>query len=288
MGNRANGAPMRKQFTNTADGRLDNVISDHTKLSRKRARKVVEAGGVRVNGKKAKFASQHVPAGARVELQSSTPTQTEFTFDVCYQDEAILVVNKPCGLASQPMRDGRRSHLHGMVQAAHGYAGLHHRLDTPASGLMLFTLHKRFNAAIAEGFRAHQIQRTYQAVVVGDPGERGTWDLEIDGKPARTHFTRLGEANGMSLIEARLETGRTHQIRVHSAHVGHPIVGDRRHGGAASRLWPRLALHAIQLAFDHPKSGEKIMVQAPIPADLQELWRPLGQALQCSPTTEAD
>ena len=137
MGNRANQAAMRTQFTTHEDGRLDKVISEHTKLSRKRARKVIEAGGVRVDGRKARLSSQHVSAGARVELQSSTPTQNEYAFDICYQDGAVLVVNKPSGLASQPMRDGRRSHLHGMVQAAHGYAGLHHRLDTPASGLSL-------------------------------------------------------------------------------------------------------------------------------------------------------
>ena len=288
MGNRANRAAMRTQFTTTEDGRLDKLISEHTKLSRKRARKVIEAGGVRVDGRKARLSSQHVVAGATVQLQSSTPTQTEHSFEVCYQDAAILVVNKPSGLASQHMRDGRRTHLHGLVQAAHGYAGLHHRLDTPASGLMLFTLDKRHNAAIAEAFRSHQILRTYQAVVVGDPGDAGTWNHAIDEKPARTHFRRLQQADGLSLIEATLETGRTHQIRVHAAQAGHPIAGDRRHGGAAGKLWPRLALHAIKLSFIHPQSREPITVRAPLPPDLEALWRPLDPAPQCSPTTEAD
>ena len=91
--NRANRASMRKQFTSNEDGRLDKVISDQTKLSRKRARKVIEAGGVRVNGKKAKFASQYVPAGLTVAFQSSTPTNSEFTFDVCYKDEAVVVTD---------------------------------------------------------------------------------------------------------------------------------------------------------------------------------------------------
>ena len=131
---------MRKQFTTKTDGRLDKVIGEHTSLSRKRARKIIEAGGVRVNGKKAKFASQFVVIGDTIALQSSTPTQREFEFTVRYRDDAVVVVDKPCGLASQPMRDGRRSHLHGLVQAEFGYAGLHHRLDTPASGLMLFSL----------------------------------------------------------------------------------------------------------------------------------------------------
>jgi len=288
MGNRANRAAMRTQFTTTEDGRLDKLISENTKLSRKRARKVIEAGGARVDGRKARLSSQHVAAGSQVELQSSTPTQSEYTFDVCYQDEAVLVVNKPSGLASQPMRDGRRSHLHGMVQADHGYAGLHHRLDTPASGLMLFTMHKRFNAAIAEGFRTHTIQRTYQAVLVGDPGEAGQWDHEIDGKPARTHYRTLIHLDGMTLIEATLETGRTHQIRVHASQAGHPIAGDRRHGGTAGRLWPRLALHAVGIEFDHPGTGERLTVKAPLPADLLELWRSLDPDLQYSQANEAD
>ena len=288
MVNRANGASMRKQFTSTEDGRLDKVISDQTKLSRKRARKVVEAGGVRVNGKKAKFSSQFVAAGSTIAFQSSTPTTTEFTVDICYKDEAVVVVNKPCGLASQPMKDGRRSHLHGLVQAELGYAGLHHRLDTPASGLMLFTLHKRYNAAIADAFRTHSIQRIYQCVVVGELTQAGTWSQDIDGKAAVTHYTPLARAEGMSLIQATLQTGRTHQIRVHSAHAGHPIVGDRRHGGAAGSLWPRLALHAAELHFDHPETGKHITVKAPIPQDLASLWLRMDPDHLCTPTTATD
>ena len=279
---------MRKQFTTKTDGRLDKVIGEHTSLSRKRARKIIEAGGVRVNGKKAKFASQFVVIGDTIALQSSTPTQREFEFTVRYRDDAVVVVDKPCGLASQPMRDGRRSHLHGLVQAEFGYAGLHHRLDTPASGLMLFSLKKQHNAAIAEAFRSHSINRTYQAVVVGDPGSSGEWQMQIDDKSAHTSFRRLASADGMSLIEVMLKTGRTHQIRIHSAQAGHPIVGDRRHGGAAGQLWPRLALHAIQLSFEHPQTRKPITVRAPIPVDLVELWRPLDPVRQCSPATATD
>ena len=265
VGIRANRATMRKQFTSKIDGRLDKVMGEHTSLSRKRARKIIEAGGVRVNGKKAKFASQFVASGDTIALQSSTPSQREYEFAVRHKDDSIVVVDKPCGLASQPMRDGRRSHLHGLVQAEFGYAGLHHRLDTPASGLMLFTLKKQHNAAIAEAFRSRSIVRTYQAVVVGDPGEKGEWNTPIDDKPAHTLFRRLATADGMSLIEATLNTGRTHQIRIHTAEAGHPIVGDRRHGGAAGQLWPRLALHAIALELDHPQTGERLRVRAPIP-----------------------
>ena len=277
---------MRKQFTTTEAGRLDKVIADHTKLSRKRARKLIEGGDVSINGQRVQFSSQAVPAGAVVRLQTAAAPAPEFQIEVCFQDEALVVVNKPCGLPSQATKEGNRTHLYGHLASKFPYVGLHHRLDTPASGLVLFTLRKRFNKAIAEAFRTHSIGRIYQVVVVGHPGESGTWDAPIGDKTARTHFKTLCSAQGMSLIEASLETGRTHQIRVHAAEAGHPIVGDRRHGGSAGGLWPRLALHAAQLKFDHPASGEAITVSAPIPADLQGLWEQL--APQCSPDSEAD
>jgi 23S rRNA pseudouridine1911/1915/1917 synthase len=277
---------MRQQFTTTEAGRLDKVIADHTKLSRKRARKLVEGGGVNINGQRARFASQAVPVGAIVRLQTAAAPTPEFQVDVCFQDDAIVVVNKPYGLPSQSTKEGNRTHLYGHLCSKFPYVGLHHRLDTPASGLVLFTLHQQFNKSIADAFRTHQIDRHYHVVVVGNPGESGTWDAPIGGKPARTHFKTLSSSQGMSLLEATLETGRTHQIRIHAAAVGHPIVGDRRHGGSAGKLWPRLALHASQLKFVHPASGEMITVSAPIPEDLRGLWEQLAPL--CSPDSEAD
>jgi len=277
---------MRTQFTTAEAGRLDKVIADHTKLSRKRARKLVEGGGVSINGQRARFSSQAVPVGAVVRLQTAAARAPEFEIEVCFQDEAVVVVNKPSGLPSQATKEGKRTHLYGHLCSKFPYVGLHHRLDTPASGLVLFTLRQRFNKSIADAFRNHTIGRTYQVIVVGHPGESGTWDAPIGDKTAATHFKTLASADGMSLIEATLETGRTHQIRVHAAGAGHPIVGDRRHGGSAGGLWPRLALHAAQLEFSHPASGETIMVSAPVPADLQGLWNQVSP--QCSPDSATD
>ena len=93
----------------------------------------------------------------------------------------------------------------------------------------------------------------------------------MDDKPALTHWRRLGRGDGLALLECTLATGRTHQIRRHAAGAGVPIVGDRRHGSAAGRLWPRLALHAVGLSLSHPKSGEALEVDSPVPADLKEL-----------------
>ena len=208
------------------------------------------------------------------------------TLALRYRDEFIAVADKPHGLPAQSTRDRKQAHLFGMLQERFPYVGLHHRLDTPASGLMLFTLDKRANAAIAHAFRAHTIGRSYHAVVAGDPGFDGTWTTPIDGKTATTRFIRRAQAGGMSLIEATLQTGRTHQIRIHAAAAGHPILGDRRHGGAAGRLWPRLALHAWRLQLAHPMTGEALTVTSPTPADLKGLWATLGH--QCTPATAAE
>ena len=277
---------MRHRFTTNADGRLDKIIADHTPLSRKRATKLIEAGSVRVNGKRTKFASHHVTTGARVEIGSAVGSDPNVVITTRHQDSCVLVVDKPHGLPTQATKEGTRTHLYGILCAQHPYIGLHHRLDTPASGLVLFTLDRRANKAIADAFQTHAIERTYQLMVVGDPGGSGSWTTPIAGKPATTHFKRLATGGGMALLEATLETGRTHQIRVHAAAEGHPIVGDRRHGGAAGKLWNRLALHACSLRLTHPTSGEPLTVSSPTPQDLEGLWSKVG--LQCSPTTEAE
>lgn len=277
---------MRHRFTSTADGRLDKIIADHTPLSRKRATKTIEAGSVRVNGKRIKFASHHVATGAHVEIGSAAANDPNVIITTRHQDASVLVVDKPYGLPTQATKEGSRTHLYGILCAQHRYVGLHHRLDTPASGLVLFTLDRRANKAIANAFQTHAIERTYQLIVVGDPGVSGTWTVPIAGKPATTHFKRLAMGGGMALIEASLETGRTHQIRVHAAAAGHPIVGDRRHGGAAGKLWNRLALHACSLKLTHPISGTPLTVSSPTPPDLEDLWSRV--APQCSPTTEAE
>ena len=215
-----------------------------------------------------------------------TPADPPPTLSICYRDEFIAVVDKPHGLPAQSTRKSEQTHLFGLLQERFSYVGLHHRLDTPASGLMLFTLDKRANPAIARAFQARTIERRYHAVVAGDPGPEGTWITPINGKPATTRFVRRAKAGGMSLIDATLETGRTHQIRIHASTAGHPIIGDRRHGGAAGRLWPRLALHAWRLQFAHPMTGAAIAVTSPTPPDLTGLWATLGH--RCTPATATE
>lgn len=194
---------------------------------------------------------------------------------VRYRDDAVIVIDKPHGLPSQGTRRGGPD-VFSLLGAEHAYVGLHHRLDTPASGLMVLTLDPRANPPLANAFRERRVHREYLVVVVGDPGEAGAWEGPVDGKPARTRWRRAATGGGMSVLRCRLDTGRKHQIRVHAAAAGHGIVGDRRHGGAAGGLWKRLALHAWRLGFPHPVDGEEVRVEAPVPADLARLLARAG------------
>ncbi|MFT4975768.1 MAG: 23S rRNA pseudouridine1911/1915/1917 synthase [Myxococcota bacterium] len=275
---------MRHRFTAAAAGRLDRLIADNTSLSRKRAKVLVKRGGVRIDGKPARFESTLVDAGAIVEVRTNAVAADSGREDIAlparYREAGILVVDKPAGLPSQPTRQGRRRHLYGALQAREEYVGLHHRLDTPASGLVLVTLDRGLNKAISEGFKQSTIHRRYLMVVVGDPGKRGRWSAPIDGQPAATRWQRLARGDFASVLAAELETGRTHQIRRHASEAGHPILGDHRYGGAAGRAWDRLALHAQQLRFHHPRLDRPITVDSPLPDDLALLFEQTGYGTQ--------
>jgi len=267
---------MAHRFVSQAEQRLDKAIAGQTSLSRKRARTLIGRGGVRVDGTVRDKPFAVVPKGAIVEVRAVVQAKARPDLPERYRDPWLLAVDKPAGLPSQATRQGGRSHVYGMLAASERYVGLHHRLDTPASGLLLLTLSKQANANIAQGFREGWIHRSYLAVVLGDPGATGAWSTPVDGKTARTRFTRLSSRDGMSVIRCTLETGRTHQVRRHAAEAGHPLLGDRRHGGAAGRAWPRLALHAALLELDHPVTEEPLRITAPVPADLSELVEQAG------------
>lgn len=191
-----------------------------------------------------------------------------------YRDRWLLVVDKPSGLATQPTQDGD-DNLHDRLAWREKYVGLHHRLDQPASGLVLFTLDPAANKAIAEAFRTHTARRTYRAVLWGD-AEDSVWTAPIDGKRARSRVRVIARAGGFTAVEIAIETGRTHQIRRHAALAGVPIVGDRRYGGDAAHAWPRLALHAARLELTHPVTGAPLAFESPMPPDLAEIWSLAG------------
>lgn len=186
---------------------------------------------------------------------------------ILYHHQGILVVNKPFGLPSQATKTGE-SNLYEQLKEQFPTIGLHHRLDQTASGLMLFTTEQRWNKAISEGFQKHTIQREYFCWVLGTPPKSGSWNHQLDGKTAITHFQRLESNGDSSKLNIKLQTGRTHQIRRHTQKAGFPILGDRRYGSFAGKLWPRLCLHAHTLRFIHPATQEVTEVQSVLPDDL--------------------
>ena len=267
---------MRHRFTVAEEDRLDRLLAEHTPLSRQRARRAIEQGGVRVDGAAVDAPWRRVGAGAVVEVRTVPAPERAPELPERYRDRWLLVVDKPAGLPSQPTRDGGRLHLLGILSGRERYVGLHHRLDTPASGLLLVTLDPAANPAISAAFQGHAVRRLYLAAVLGDPGEAGLWDAPLDGEPARTRWRRLGQGEGASVLLLSLETGRTHQIRRHAADAGYPLLGDRRHGGAAGRAADRLALHAAALALEHPMHGGPLRILAEIPEDLQPILDAAG------------
>ena len=192
-----------------------------------------------------------------------------------YHHLGILVVAKPSGLPSQSTRK-QDDNLYDMLKQKHAYVGLHHRLDRPASGLMLFCTDRRCNATIANAFRQRRIKRKYKAFVLGSPPKEGVWEMPIDGKAAQSTYKVLTQYAGFALVDVELQTGRTHQIRKHAQMAGHPILGDRRYGGAAGRLWPRLCLHAAELHFKHPMTKEDVECQCQLPLDMADVATQLG------------
>ncbi len=185
---------------------------------------------------------------------------------IVHRDDWLLVIDKPAGLPSQRTRDGTPG-VYELLQRTEPYVGLHHRLDQRASGLLLLTVDRQANKAISEAFRQHTIQRTY-AVLFEGPVSESTWSWPVDGKPARTDVTPSAEAprpDGLTEGVCRLHTGRTHQIRIHAAMNGTPVLGDTKYGGDLARPSPHLGLHAWRLELTHPKTGDVLVVTAPPP-----------------------
>lgn len=195
-----------------------------------------------------------------------------------FADDHLVVIDKPSGLPTQATRQspqGGGDNAYDRLRAERPYVALHHRLDTAASGLVLFVVDPAVNAAVAAAFQGHRIARTYLAVAWGEVIDT-VWTRPVDGKTARTEIEVVGAARGLTALRLRPITGRKHQLRVHAALAGTPLVGDPTYGGEAMRRWPRLALHATALGLAHPATGEALVLEAPLPADLEGLWREAG------------
>ena len=278
-----------------AGKRLDQALAAHIPgLSRRQARVLLDIGGVFVDGARVKVASRAVRPGQRVEahlggaLQRATKdtgtaarerdTATLPKFAVVYEDDDLVVVDKPAGLLTAPTPESDRNNLADILQRRLGRrVYVVHRIDLQTSGLLVFAKTADANRVLSERFRHHDVDREYLAVVAGVfPAARQMLSLPVRGRRAVTHFA-VEEVldQGVTVLRCRLETGRTHQIRIHCRHLGHPVLGDPTYGAPlpASTLMPRpprMALHAAALGFTHPRSGERLRFTSPWPADIAE------------------
>jgi 23S rRNA pseudouridine1911/1915/1917 synthase len=288
--------------------RLDLLlIRHHAGLSRRKAREVIEKGQVTVGGVRVREAGQEVAEDAAFVFDPNRPAlpRARCTLPVLYEDQHLIVVDKPAGLLSVPSAPGLHDEDTVLLRVQdyarrlkpHGwFAERVHRLDRDTSGALAFALSPEARAGLIGSFRDHRIERAYVAVVAGDPGgEHGVVDVplreewtsgrkgvargEEPQRPALTRWSVRERFAGAALLDVTLETGRQHQIRVHLAHAGLPIVGDPVYG-RVSALAARPLLHAARLGFAHPITGERVAVESPLPEDLVRAVKRLRQGIR--------
>lgn len=277
-------------------------------FSRSYLQQLVEAGAVRVQGSAAPKSSQRVRAGDALEVElRPTPQSQAFQpedlpLSVVHEDEHLLVVDKPAGLVVHPAPGNWSGTLLNALLArdaaarALPRAGIVHRLDKDTSGLMVVARTRAAMDRLVAMIAAREVSRQYLALAhrpwegagerrvdapIGrDPRNRlrmAVVDLQRHpGKAAATVFRLLEQGEAGCALLCSLETGRTHQIRVHAAHIGHPLVADPLYGGAPAAGLARQALHAFRLAFAHPVTGEPLAFHAPLPQDLRAAWSACG------------
>ena len=293
--------------------RLDRALAEALPaLSRERLKtlikggRVVDAGGTVLWDPSAK-----APASATIEvrLPAATPAHNvaqDMGLVIAFEDEHLIVVDKPAGMVVHPaagnldgtMVNALLHHCAGQLSGIGGVArpGIVHRIDKDTSGLIVAAKHDKAHEGLAKQFAAHSIDRRYLAIATGRPmPANGTVDAALGrsntnrkkmavvaegrGKHAITHYRTIEPLKNATLVECQLETGRTHQVRVHMAHIGHPLVGDPVYGRAKkplsevlkARNFVRQALHAAHLGFIHPVTGNRIALDSTLPQDMREL-----------------
>ena len=316
--NEAEAAPILLPIAPEAVGqRIDRFAAESTEMTRSAITKLIEDGNILVNGR---TVSKHyrVASGDTVSVTIPEPVPCEalpedIPLDVVFEDDDLIVINKPVGMVVHPAAGNPNGtlvnallfHCNGSLSGIGGVVrpGIVHRIDKDTSGLLVVAKNDDTHLALAEQLKGHHISRIYYAVAIGNiREERGTVNAPIGRHPidrkkmavirnadmtareAVTHWQVLAraEADGQcfTLIRCELETGRTHQIRVHMSSIGHPLLGDPVYGGANTRFEARhkaliqgQSLHAGELTFIHPKTKEAVHFRAPLPDNMQKLVR---------------
>lgn len=296
--------------------RLDRWLSDQLGLSRTRVVNLVQDGQVVWNDGRPRKA-EPLAAGDRIEVRIPAPVEVQavaeaLPLEIVYEDRHLLVVNKPAGMVTHPAPGHPRGTLvnallhHVKDLSGIGGAlrpGIVHRLDRDTSGLLVVAKEDGTHQALSDALRQRKIRRLYRALSWGhlsetprtvdaplgrDPRDRKRMAVRTDGRRAVTHIRVRAQWEAADLVDLALETGRTHQIRVHLAHLGHPVVGDALYGAGwergmsgPARAWaqalarrvPRQFLHARRLQFRHPVTEEVLTFEAPLPEDLAAVVR---------------
>ena len=285
--------------------RLDRFLAENTAtLSRSAAARLIKDGRVRLNGRAAQ-ASDHVAKGDVIEFavpeaHPARATAESLPLRLVYQDADLVVVDKPAGMVVHPA-PGHHSGtlvnallgLGGSWSAAGGEErpGIVHRLDKGTSGLIVAARNDRAHRALAAQLSDRTLSRTYLAIVRGvvktaagelegpigrHPKERKRMAVVKGGRFARTRYEVVERKRAYTLVRCDLDTGRTHQIRVHLAAFGHPVAGDPDYGGRRASELSRPMLHAWRLRLQHPRTGEQMSFEAPAPADFDDFWASLA------------
>ncbi len=299
-----------KLSSDTAGWRLDRALAANiTTISRERLKNLVSGGMVELDGKLCRDPALKVKGGESVSVRVPAPAPAEaqgqdIPLVIPYEDEHLLVVDKPAGLVVHPAAgnlDGTLvnallHHCAGRLSGIGGVArpGIVHRIDKDTSGLLVVAKTDPAHRGLAAQFAKHTIGRRYLAVVAGLPtppagrveanlarSEQNRQKIAVvpapKGRHAITHYRVLEPLNKAALVECRLETGRTHQVRVHMAHIGHPLIGDPVYGQGRFQDvtrelgFRRQALHAAKLIFEHPVTKEMLSFESPTPSDIQQL-----------------
>jgi len=300
--------------------RLDKALALASGLSRERVKALIAEGRVSLDHKAAAQPAVKAPEGAhfRIEVPAATPAAAAaqpIPLVIVFEDEHLVVVDKPAGMVVHPAAgnpDGTLvnallHHCRGQLSGIGGVArpGIVHRIDKDTSGLLVVAKSDTAHEGLARQFAAHSLERAYLAVCNGHPkppsgtisGRIGRSDANrkkmallanesLRGKHAVTHYKVLRELEGCSLVECRLETGRTHQVRVHLSSIGHALLGDPLYGRPNSQVrevlkrlnFHRQALHAATLGFFHPVTGDQLRFTSDLPSDMEELIDETGHS----------
>ena len=290
--------------------RLDRYLSEQLDITRSAAERLLDEGAIALSGGNA-AKNYRLRGGEEITVTLPDPVPAEavaedIPLDIVFEDADIVVVNKPSGMVVHPaagnptgtLVNALLHHCKGSLSGIGGVErpGIVHRIDKDTSGLLVVAKNDRAHAALAEQLKTHTVSRVYRAILLGNLREdAGTVNKPIarhpvdrkrmsiarraeDGREAITHYTVLERFGAFTLVECRLETGRTHQIRVHMASLGHPLLGDPVYGGDGTKFEARhralvhgQCLHAGELSLIHPATGEKKTFQAEPPADFAAL-----------------